>query len=67
MRILTSRIIATVDGTDLSYVEISGSKDETKPTKGIADGSIFLESDTGMVSFFSEANSDWVDQFSFQS
>lgn len=66
MRTLTSRIIATVDGVDLSYVEISGDSGEAKPTSGIADGSIFTESDTGKVFFFNEAAGNWVEQFSFQ-
>ena len=51
---------------DVAYVEISGDADDTKPTAGIADGSIFLESDTGKVFFFNEKSGDWVEQFSFQ-
>lgn len=49
------------------YVEISGDSTETKPTAGIADGSIFVESNTGKVYFFNEKSGDWVEQFSFQS
>jgi hypothetical protein len=51
----------------VAYVEISGDSTETKPTAGIADGSIFVESNTGKVYFFNEKSGDWVEQFSFQS
>lgn len=50
----------------VTYVEISGDSTETKPTAGIADGSIFVESNTGKVYFFNEKSGDWVEQFSFQ-
>ena len=66
MRELVSRIVAVVNGENIIYKEISGDSNETKPTAGICDGSIFVESDTGVVSFFSEAAGDWVAQFSFQ-
>lgn len=67
MRELVSKLIDTEDGVQMCYVEISGSSNETKPTVGIADGSIFTESNTGKVYFFSEEDGDWVEQFSFQS
>lgn len=67
MRELVSRIVAVVNGENIKYVEISGDSNETKPTAGICDGSIFSESDTGVVSFFNEASGDWVPQFSFKS
>ena len=67
MRELYSKFLEPdTDGNPISYVEISGDSDETKPTTGIADGSIFTESDTGKVYFFNEASSDWVEQFAFQ-
>ena len=64
---LVCRIIAVKDGENIKYVEISGDSTETKPTAGICDGSIFSESDTGVVSFFNEKLGDWVPQFSFKS
>ena len=68
MRELVSKYLESdSDGNPISYLEISGDSLETKPTTGIADGSIFVESDTGDTYFFSEASSDWVKQFSFQS
>lgn len=62
MRILVEKI----HNNEVKYVEISGASSETKPTTGICDGSIFCESDTGDVYFFSESSGDWVKQFSFQ-
>ena len=66
MRELVSRIIAVENGENIVYKEISGDSTDTKPTAGICDGSLFVESDTGVVSFFNEATGDWVPQFSFQ-
>lgn len=66
MRELVSRIVAVVNGENITYKEISGDSTDTKPTSGICDGSIFVESDTGVVSFFNEASGEWVEQFSFQ-
>ena len=67
MRELVSRIIAVENGENITYKEISGdSTTDTKPTEGICDGSIFVESDTGVVYFFNEKSGDWVAQFSFQ-
>ena len=67
MRELVSRIVAVdANGDNIVYKEISGNSLEAKPTAGICDGSIFIETDTGVVSLFSEAAGDWVDQFSLQ-
>lgn len=67
MRELVSRIVAVVNGENITYKEISGDSTDTKPTAGICDGSLFVESDTGVVSFFNEKLGDWVPQFSFKS
>ena len=50
------------------YMELSGDSSETAtaPTANIADGSIFVETDTGTVYFFNAESSAWVEQFSFQ-
>ena len=66
MRELVSRIVAVVNGENIVYKEISGDSTDTKPTAGICDGSLFVESDTGDVYFFNEKSGDWVQQFSFQ-
>lgn len=55
------------DGNVLSQIEGSCLKADTKPTAGIANGSIMVEVDTGKVFFFNEGAGTWVEQFSFQS
>ena len=67
MRELESRIVAVENGENIIYKEISGDSTDTKPTDGVCDGSLFVESDTGDVYFFNEESGDWVKQFSFQS
>ena len=52
-------------GENVQYFEISGLSSDTKPTNGVATGSIFVEVDTGTVFFFDESTG-WVEQFSFQ-
>lgn len=52
--------------TNRAYVELAGLSTDTKPTDGLATGSIFTEVDTGTVFFFNEASETWVEQFSFQ-
>lgn len=66
MRRIIENYFCNDNGTALYYVEISGDSTETKPTTGICDGSIFVESDTGKVYFFNETAGDWVEQFTFQ-
>lgn len=56
MRKLEERIIA--DG--VNYVVISGDHSETKPTEGICDGSVFIESDTGDAYMFNEDSGTWI-------
>ena len=53
------------DGNGVSYFEYAGKSSDTKPTAGVATGSIFVEVNTGKVFFFSEP-STWTEQFSFQ-
>lgn len=50
----------------LSQIEGSCLAADTKPTAGIANGSIMVEVDTGSVFFFNEAAGEWIEQFSFQ-
>ena len=66
MRDLVSKLFIVEDNEQIFYKEIAGDHSETKPTTGIADGSIFLETDTGAVFFFNEKTSAWVEQFSFK-
>ena len=50
------RIITNIsDALDnVSYQEISGASTDDKPTAGVGNGSIFIESDTGDVYMYTE-------------
>ena len=67
VRIIESKVVAKAPDENLFYVEGSCTSTDTKPTDGIADGSIFIESDTGDVYFYNEDSETWIEQFSFQS
>lgn len=41
-------------GVILSVVELAGPSSESKPTTGFANGSLFLETDTGKIFIFDE-------------
>ena len=43
----------------VNYVEAAGLSTDTKPTDGIATGSLFLEVDTGDVYAFDEDGGTW--------
>jgi hypothetical protein len=66
MRDLVIKAFTVESGETVFYKEISGNSTEAKPTAGIVDGSIFVETDTGKVFFFNENAGNWVEQFSFQ-
>ena len=55
VRILVEKII---DG-DLRYIEAAGTSADEKPTENLVTGSVFVEVDTGTVSFYEEENGDW--------
>lgn len=54
--------VTTAYADGKKQVEIYGTSSETKPTTGIAFGSVFIEVDTGKAFLFNEANSTWVEQ-----
>lgn len=56
MRYLEKRIIAE----NIDFVVISGDSTESKPTDGICDGSVFMESNTGDSYTFNEKSGTWV-------
>ena len=56
----TNVTTAYADGK--KQVEIFGTSSETKPTTGIAFGSVFIEVDTGKAFLFNESTSAWVEQ-----
>lgn len=47
--------------------EYDGLKDDTKPTDGVRNGSVFVEMDTGLVYLFDEQNVAWIVQPSEES
>jgi len=47
---------------DSIYIEIACESSDTKPTDGIATGSVAYEVDTGYIYMFSEKTSAWVKQ-----
>lgn len=57
MRILEDQI--TGDNKHIST--IFGASGESKPTTGMADGSVFVEVDTGKAYLFNEDSSAWVE------
>lgn len=61
------RAIAVDGATDAEYIEVTLLSTDTKPTERVLGGSIALEVDTGKVFFFDETNTEWIEQFSFQS
>ena len=50
-----------------AIVEMYCLSTDSKPTTGIANGSLAIEINTGDVYLFNEAGSAWVKQFSLQS
>ena len=58
MTIITERIISG----NTKYVEIAGLSTESKPTAGIAMGSLFHEVDTETIYAFNATSGAWVGQ-----
>ena len=57
MRITYEKELDLSDDGYAKYIEAAGLSTESKPTKGIATGSLFLEVDTGDVYAFAEGGS----------
>lgn len=58
MRIVEEKL--TADGKFIrTYF---GNSNESKPTDKLADGSVFVETDTGKAHLFDETSSAWVEQ-----
>ena len=60
MRITYEKVLEYTDEVYVKYVEASGLSTETKPTKGIATGSVFIEVDTSDAYFFNEESGEWI-------
>ena len=54
IRVISDILTMDADGNALHIQELAGSSDESKPTDGMANGSLFLETDTGLISVFDE-------------
>lgn len=55
----TITAVQITNGTQL--IEAAALSTDTKPTAGIANGSLCLEMDTGKVYAFDQAGSEWVE------
>lgn len=54
------RIVSEQYCADGKYIRTYfGNSNETKPTDNLADGSVFVETDTGKAVLFDEASGDW--------
>ena len=62
MREIEAQPVYANDGSYKKVVTIFGTSSETKPTTGIAFGSVFVEVDTGKAFLFNESTSLWVEQ-----
>ena len=45
--------------SEVNYCELAGKSTETKPTTNLADGSLYMETDTGDVYIFDETDVAW--------
>lgn len=57
MRIIEDQIT----GDNKHIQTIFGASTESKPTTGMADGSVFVETNTGKVFLFDETGSSWTE------
>ena len=62
MAIRATNIISVFDGNETkSIANLFGTSNDAKPTEGYANGSVFLEVDTGKIYLFNESTSSWVE------
>ena len=54
IRVISDLPVMDDDGNLLHVQELAGSSSEAKPTAGMANGSLYLETDTGLISVFDE-------------
>lgn len=54
IRMIKDTPVMDDSGIILHVAEMSGPSTDTKPTSGLANGSLFLESDTGKIAVFDE-------------
>ena len=61
-----NKTVDVADGEVVSYIEMACLAADTKPTDGIATGSICVEVDTGNVYLYNAEGEAWVEQFCLQ-
>lgn len=54
IRVISDLPVMDDSGNILHVQELAGDSNESKPTDGIANGSLYLETDTGLISVFDE-------------
>lgn len=54
IRVISDTPTMDDSGNLLHILELAGPSDESKPTDGVANGSLFLETDTGLISVYDE-------------
>lgn len=54
IRVISDLPVMDDSGNILHIQELAGDSNESKPTDGIANGSLYLETDTGLISVFDE-------------
>lgn len=59
IRTKNATLIEVKDGAALYAAELYGASTDSKPTVGLANGSIFVEVDTGNIYLFNEAEASW--------
>lgn len=61
IRATNATLIAIEDGNAVYIANLYGTSTDSKPTAGYANGSTFLEVDTGKIYLFNEDASEWVE------
>lgn len=56
IRVISDIPVMDDSGNILHIQELAGDSNESKPTTGMANGSLYLETDTGLISVFDEDN-----------
>ena len=61
MAIRTTNAVTIDFQNNKIIANLYGTSEDTKPTSGYANGSTFLEVDTGKIYLFNEDSSEWVE------
>lgn len=61
IRATNATLIGIENGDAIYIANLYGTSTDSKPTTGYANGSTFLEVDTGKIFLFNESTSAWVE------